>query len=58
MVLVSGLLGFLCDSVVKNLPDNGGGGGFNLSQEMWVQFLGHEDPLGEEMPTHSRIVAW
>ena len=42
--------------MVKNLPDNGGG--FNLSQEMWVQSLGHEDPLEEEMPAHSSIVAW
>ena len=27
-------------------------------QEMWVQFLGQEDPLVEEMATHSSIVAW
>ena len=25
---------------------------------MWVQFLGWEDPLEEEMATHSSIVAW
>ena len=29
----------------KESADNGGGGGFNLSQEMWVQSLGHEDPV-------------
>ena len=25
---------------------------------MWVQFLGQEDPLEEEMATHSGILAW
>ena len=28
------------------------------TQEMRVQFLGWEDPLEEEMATHSRIPAW
>ena len=27
-------------------------------QEMWAQSLGWEDPLEEEMATHSRILAW
>ena len=27
-------------------------------QEMWVQFLDQEDPLEEEMATHSSILAW
>ena len=27
-------------------------------QEMWVQTLGQEDPLKEEMATHSSILAW
>ena len=27
-------------------------------QEMWVQSLGQEDPLEEEMATHSIILAW
>ena len=27
-------------------------------QEMWVQSLGQEDPLEEEMATHPSIVAW
>ena len=27
-------------------------------QEMLVQYLGWEDPLEEEMATHSRILAW
>ena len=27
-------------------------------QETRVQFLGQEDPLEEEMATHSRILAW
>ena len=35
--------------MVKNLP---------AIQEMWVQFLGREDPLEKEMETHSSILAW
>ena len=27
-------------------------------QETWVQFLGREDPLEEDMATHSSILAW
>ena len=27
-------------------------------QETWVQSLGQEDPLEEEMTTHSSILAW
>ena len=27
-------------------------------QEMWVQSLGQEDPLEEEMATHSSILSW
>ena len=27
-------------------------------QEMWVRFLGQEDPLEKEMATHSRILVW
>ena len=39
----------LVAKMVKNLP---------AVQEMWVQFLGQEDPLEKEMSTHSRILAW
>ena len=28
------------------------------TQETWVPSLGQEDPLEEEMATHSRILAW
>ena len=28
------------------------------TQEMWVQSLGGEDSLEEEMTTHSSILAW
>ena len=35
--------------IVKNLP---------TKQEMQVQSLGQEDPLEEEMATHSSILAW
>ena len=41
--------GFPGDSVVKNPP---------VMQEMWVWLLGQEDPLEEEMTTHSNILAW
>ena len=39
-------------SAVKNLP------AMQETQEMWVQSLGWEDPLEEEMATHSSILAW
>ena len=34
---------------VNNLP---------AMQEIWVQFLGWEDPLEKEMETQSSILAW
>ena len=46
------LWGFPGGSVVKNLPAG------QEPQEMWVQSLGQEDPLEEEMATHSSILAW
>ena len=36
-------------SLVKNLP---------AKQETWVQSLGQDDPLEEEMAPHSSILAW
>ena len=27
-------------------------------QELWVRFLGQEDPLEKEMATHPNILAW
>ena len=39
-------------SAVKNLP------AFQETWEMWVQSLGREDSLEEEMATHSSILAW
>ena len=38
--------------VVKNLPANA------RDIEMWVQSLGQEDPLEEEMATYSSTLAW
>ena len=29
-----------------------------VMQKMWVQSLGQEDPLEEEMAKHSSILAW
>ena len=40
------------DSMVKNLPT------VQETQEKLVQFLGQEDPLKEDMATHSNILAW
>ena len=37
---------------VKNLP------AMQETQEMWVPSLGWEDPLEEEMATHSSILFW
>ena len=28
------------------------------TQKMWVQILGHEDPLKKAMATHTNILAW
>ena len=38
--------------MVKNLPANAG------DKKMSVPFLGWEDPLEEEMATHSSILTW
>ena len=38
--------------MVKNPSANAG------DVEMWVRFLGQEDPLKEDMATHSNILAW
>ena len=35
--------------MVKHLP---------TMQKTWVQSMGREDPLEEEMTTHSSILAW
>ena len=41
--------GSLVAQLVKNLP---------AVWETWVRSLGWEDPLEEEMATHSSILAW
>ena len=38
----------LVAQLIKNLP---------AMREIWVQFLGWEDPLGKEKATHSSILA-
>ena len=38
--------------MVKNPPATAG------NQEMWVGSLDQQDPLEEEMATHSSILAW
>ena len=47
-----GSLGCLDRLVVKNPP------AMQETQETGVRSLGWEDPLEEEMATHSRILAW
>jgi len=42
----------LMAQAVKNLP------AMQETQEMQVRSLGWEDPLEEEMATHSNILAW
>ena len=42
-------MGFQAGSVIKSLPVNAGSAG---------SILGQEDPLEEEMATHSNILAW
>ena len=42
----------LVAQVVKNLP------AMQETSEIWVQFLGQEDPLEEGMATHSSLLAW
>ena len=44
--------GFQGELAVKNLPANAG------DVETWVQSLGEEGPLKEEMATHSSILVW
>ena len=39
----------LLAQMVKNL---------SVAREIWVQSLGHGDPLEEDMATHSSILAW
>ena len=46
------MLSFPSGSVVKNPP------AMQETQEMQVWSLGWEDPLEEEMATHSSILAW
>ena len=42
-------MGFPGSTVIKNLP---------AMQETQVQSVGQEDPLDEEMATHSSLLAW
>ena len=39
----------MVDQTVNNLP---------VTRETWVRSLGWEDPLEEDMATHSSILAW
>ena len=48
-MLLATVLGLPGGSVVKNPP---------TVQEMWVRYLGWEDPLEKEMGTYSSILAW
>ena len=48
-------MGFLGGSVLKNLPANAGDVGDAGSI---LRSLGQDDPLEEEMATHSSVFAW
>ena len=48
-LLAAGSLASLVAQMAKNPP---------AMQETWVPSLGREDPLEEELATHSRILAW
>ena len=45
-------MGFPGGATVKNWPV------MQETQEAWVQSLGGEEPLEEEMASHSSILAW
>ena len=45
------MLGFPSGPAVKNPP------AVQETQEMWLWFLGWDDPLGEGMETHTSILA-
>ena len=52
-----------CNHVLWNEGFPGGASGKEPTcqcrrQELWVQFLGWEDPLEEDTATHSSILAW
>ena len=49
---ISACTSFPGGSVVKNLP------AIHEAQEVWVQYLGQENPLEEGKATHSSIAAW
>ena len=51
-MIIKERMGFPGGSEVKNLPTNAEG------KDTRVQSLGKEDPLEEEMTTHSSILAW
>ena len=49
--------------LIHNMGFPGGSAGKNLPamqelQQTWVRSLGQEDPLEEDMATHSSILAW
>ena len=48
-------------SIAQDFPDGSEGKNppvLQETQEVWLQFLGREDPLEEGMATHSSTVAW
>ena len=52
MLKLKNLSDILGSSMVKDLSANA------ETQKMWVQSLGQEDPLEEEIATHFSILAW
>ena len=53
------LFSFMVSSIPLSFPHGSSGPHARQeSQETWVRSLGWEDPLEEEMETHSIILAW
>ena len=66
MAWMNPAVAWLCKELTSTKGSNGGFPGPSCKesllmqevQEMWVPSLGWEDPLEEEMATHSNILAW
>ena len=66
MAWMNPAVAWLCKELTSTKGSTGGFPGHSCKesllmqevQEMWVPSLGWEDPLEEEMATHSNILAW
>ena len=49
---------FLVWVLVTGFPGGSDSKESPIMEETWIQFLGREDPMEEDMATHSSILAW